>query len=99
MAAEQKSLLARLHAKPGKADDVAEFLESALPLAREENDTIAWYALQLDESTFGIFDTFADDEGRQAHIDGEIAAALFSKADELLAQPPQIEQVDVLAAK
>lgn len=99
MATENKALLARLHAKPGKEAEVADFLKSALPLAHDEDQTISWYALQLDDSTFGIFDTFADDDGRQAHLDGDIAAALMSKADELLAQPPQIEHVEVLAAK
>ena len=97
--AERKALLARLHAKPGREADVATFLKSALPMAQDEEATIKWYALQLDESTFGIFDTFADDDGRQAHLDGDIAAALMSQADELLAKPPQIEQVDLLAAK
>ena len=99
MAAERKALLARLHAKPGKEGEVAEFLKSALPLAQQEDATIAWYALQLDDTTFGIFDTFADDDGRQAHLDGDIAAALMAKADELLSQPPHIEQVELLAAK
>ena len=96
---ERKALLARLHAKPGREADVAAFLKSALPMAQAEDATIKWYALQLDESTFGIFDTFSDDSGRQAHLDGDIAAALMDKADELLAQPPQIEQVELLAAK
>ena len=99
MATEQKALLARLHAKPGKEGEVAAFLKSALPMAQAEDGTVKWYALQLDDSTFGIFDTFADDDGRQAHLDGDIAAALMEYADDLLAQPPQIEQVDVLAAK
>jgi quinol monooxygenase YgiN len=99
MATEHKALLARLQAKPGKEEELAEFLKSALPLAQEEDQTIAWYAIKLDESTYGIFDTFADDSGRQAHLDGDIAAALMSKADDLLAQPPQIEQVDLLAVK
>ncbi len=99
MATESKALLARLHAKPGKAGEVAEFLKGALPLARQEDGTLKWYALQLDDTTFGIFDTFADDDGRQAHLDGDIAAALMDKADELLTQPPQIEQVDLLAVK
>ena len=99
MATEQKALLARLHAKPGKEDEVAAFLKSALPMAQAEDGTVKWYALQLDDTTFGIFDTFADDDGRQAHLDGDIAAALMEHADDLLAQPPQIEQVDVLAAK
>jgi len=99
MATEQKALLARLHAKPGKEAEVAAFLKSALPLAQQEDATIKWYALQLDDTTFGIFDTFADDDGRQAHLDGDIAAALMDKADELLDRPPEIEQVDLLAAK
>lgn len=99
MATEHKALLARLEAKPGKEAEVAEFLKSALPLARQEDQTISWYAIKLDESTFGIFDTFSDDGGRQAHLDGPIAAALMGKADELLAKPPQIEFVEVLAAK
>lgn len=99
MATEKKSLLARLHAKPGKEEEVAAFLKSALPAAKAEEDTIAWYALRIDESTFGIFDTFADDGGRQAHLDGEIATALMEKADDLLAEPPQIEHVELLAVK
>ena len=99
MVTEQKALLARLHAKPGKEAEVAAFLKSALPMAQAEDGTVKWYALQIDDSTFGIFDTFTDDDGRQAHLDGDIAAALMEHADELLAQPPQIEQVDLLAAK
>lgn len=99
MAAVHKALLARLEARPGKEAEVADFLASALPLAEDEPDTVTWYALRLSDTTFGIFDTFADDAGRQAHLDGEIAAALMGKADELLAKPPQIEQVDLLAAK
>ena len=99
MATEQKALLARLHAKPDKVDEVRSFLEDALPLAEAEEKTVSWYALQIDETTFGIFDTFAGEAGRQAHLDGEIAQALLANADELLAEPPQIEQVDVLAAK
>jgi quinol monooxygenase YgiN len=99
MAAEKKSLLARLHAKPGKEDELKAFLEGALPAAEAEEKTIAWYALQIDESTFGIFDTFAGEDGRQAHLDGEIAEALFARADELLTEPPQVEKVEILAAK
>lgn len=99
MANEQKSLLARLHAKPDKVEEVRTFLEDALPLAEDEEKTVSWYALQIDDTTFGIFDTFAGEEGRQAHLDGDIAAALMEHADELLEEPPQIEHVDVLAAK
>jgi quinol monooxygenase YgiN len=93
------AILARLEAKPGKEQALADFLASALPLAQAEAGTVTWFALKLGAHTFGIFDTFADDHGRQAHLNGEIAKALFAKADELLAQPPAIEMVDILAAK
>jgi len=92
-------LFATLSAKAGKEDEVASFLASALPLAEEEGATTAWFAIKLDDSTFGIFDVFADDAGRRAHLDGPIAAALMERADELLASPPDIKPIDVLAAK
>ena len=93
------ALLARLEAKPGKEQEVADFIKSALPLARQEAETISWYALQIGPSTFGIFDTFENEEGRKAHLGGQIAAALMAKAPELLAKDPVIEQVDILAVK
>jgi len=93
------ALLARLEAKPGKEQEVADFIKSALPLARQEAETISWYALQIGPSTFGIFDTFENEEGRKAHLGGQIAAALMAKAPELLAIDPVIEQVDLLAVK
>jgi quinol monooxygenase YgiN len=93
------ALLARLEAKPGKERELSDFLRAALPLAQEEPATIAWFALQMGPTTFGIFDTFPDDAGRQAHLDGPIAAALMGRASELLAQPPVIEKIEVLAAK
>ena len=93
------ALLARLEAKPGKEDDVADLLKSALPLANAEPGTTVWFALKLGPSTFGIFDAFSDDAGRQAHLAGPIAAALMARAPDLLAQPPTIESVEVLAAK
>ncbi len=93
------ALLARLEAKPGKEEAVAALLKGALPLANAEPATTVWFALKLGPSTFGIFDAFADESGRQAHLAGQIAAALMAKAPELLAQPPTIERVDVLAAK
>jgi quinol monooxygenase YgiN len=92
-------LLARLEAKPGKEDEVAKFLTSALPLAENEPYTPAWFAIRLGPSTFGIFDVFPTEAGRQAHLSGPIASALMAKASELLAQPPVIEKLDVLAAK
>lgn len=93
------ALLARVEAKPGKETDVENFLKSALPLAEAESDTISWYALKLGPSTFGIFDTFNDEAGREAHLSGKIAAALMEHAGELLASPPVIEKVELLAVK
>ena len=93
------ALLVRLEAKPGKESAVAEFLASALPLAEQESTTPVWFALRLGPSTFGIFDAFADDSGRQAHLAGPIAAALMANASALLSKAPQIEQVDLLAVK
>jgi quinol monooxygenase YgiN len=92
-------LLARLVAKPGKEEEVAAFLSSALPLAQAEAATIVWFALRLSRNEFGIFDAFPDDAGRKAHLSGPIAAALMAKAGELLAEPPKIEPVDLLAVK
>ena len=92
-------LLVRLEAKPGKEADVENFLRGGLAIVQEEPATITWYAIRLGPSTFGIFDTFPDDSGRQAHLSGPLAAALMANASELLSQPPSIETVDVLAAK
>jgi quinol monooxygenase YgiN len=93
------ALLVRLKAKPGKEAEVDSFLRSGLPLAVAEPATTAWFAIKLGPSTFGIFDAFPDESGRQAHLAGPIAAALMAKAADLLAEPPSIEKVDVLAAK
>ena len=92
-------LLARIVAKPGKEDEVAAFLAGALPLAEAEPATTVWFAIRLGPQEFAIFDAFADDRGRQAHLRGSIAAALMARADELLAEPPRIDSVDILAAK
>jgi quinol monooxygenase YgiN len=92
-------LLVRLVVKPGKEDEVISFLEGGLALVEEEPATIAWFAIRLGPSEFGIFDAFPDDTGRQAHLGGRVAAALMTQAPELLTQPPVIEPVDVLAAK
>jgi quinol monooxygenase YgiN len=92
-------LLATLVAKPEKAEELGAFLASALPLAQAEDETVVWFAIKIDDTTYGIFDAFAGDEGRQAHMAGAIASALMAKADELLASPPDIKYVDVLAAK
>ena len=93
------ALYVRLEAKPGQEAALKAFLESALPLAQNEMTTPVWFALQFGPSTFGIFDAFTDEAGRQAHLEGPIAAALMAKAGELLATPPAIERVDLLAAK
>ena len=93
------ALWVKLDAKPGKEGDVETFLRSALPLVQEEPATLAWFAIRLGPSSFGIFDAFPDDAGRQAHLSGKLAAALMAKAPELLASSPSIEKVDLLAAK
>ena len=93
------AIVARVEAKPGKEEAVEQFLKSALPLAEDEKETISWYALKMGPSTFGIFDTFNDESGREAHLNGKIAAALMQHADELLSKPPLIEKVELLAVK
>jgi quinol monooxygenase YgiN len=96
---EKRAILALVEAKPGKEQEVENFLKSALPLAQNETKTVRWYAIKLGASSFGIFDTFEDDSGRDAHLNGEIAKALMANADVLLAKPPQIQKVDILASK
>lgn len=93
------ALFVRLEAKPGKEKEVENFLLSGLPIVQAEPSTTVWFGLRLGPSTFGIFDAFPDEAGRQAHLSGRVAAALMAKAGELLAAPPSIEKVDVLAAK
>jgi quinol monooxygenase YgiN len=92
-------ILATLKAKPGKEAEVEQFLKSALPAANQEVATVVWFAVRLDPSTFGIFDAFANEAGREAHLSGIIAAALMAKWKDLLAEPPTIMKCDVLAAK
>jgi quinol monooxygenase YgiN len=92
-------LYVRLEAKAGKEGAVAQFLKEGLPLVEAEPGTIAWFALQTGKSTFGIFDAFEDAPGREAHLNGKLAAALMAKASELFSQPPSIEKVELLAAK
>ena len=93
------ALFVRLEAKPGKEKEVENFLLSGLPIVQAEPATTAWFGLRLGPSTFGIFDAFPDESGRQAHLTGQVAAVLMAKAGELFATPPSIEKVDVLAAK
>lgn len=93
------ALFVRLEAKAGKEGEVESFLMSGLPLVMDEPATTAWFGIRLGPTTFGIFDAFPDDAGRQAHLSGRVAAALMAKAGELFSSPPSIEKVDVLAAK
>lgn len=95
----KEALFVRLEAKPGKESQVEDFLKGGLAIVMEEPATITWYALKLGPSTYGIFDTFADEAGRQAHLSGRVAAALMAQAPNLLAQAPVIEKVAILAAK
>jgi Uncharacterized conserved protein len=92
-------LLALLEAKPGKSDELAAFFNAGRELAVAEEETVSWYAFQTDDTQFGIFDTFEAAHGRQAHLDGQIPIALSAIADDLLAAPPSIQPVDVLAVK
>ncbi len=93
------ALFVRLEAKPGKEAEVEGFLRGGLAVVQQEPATTAWFALRLGPSTFGIFDAFPDESGRQAHLSGQVAAALMAKASELFSQPPVIEKADVLAVK
>ena len=93
------ALFVRLEAKPGKEKEVEDFLRGGLPIVQEEPATTAWFGIRLGPTTFGIFDAFPDEAGRQAHLAGRVAAALRASASELFAQPPAIEKLDVLAAK
>ncbi len=92
-------LYVRLEAKSGKEDEVEQFLKSGLSIVQGEPDTVAWFAIRLGPSTFGIFDVFPDDAGRQTHLSGQVAAALMEKSSELLRNPLTIEKVDVIASK
>ncbi|GIH95855.1 putative quinol monooxygenase [Planobispora siamensis] len=92
-------LLARIEAKPEYADKVEAMLRDAVQLAAEEDHTLTWFAFRENDTTFGVFDTFADEEGRQGHLRGRIAAALMEAAPTMLSAPPDIRPVDLLAVK
>jgi len=92
-------ILATLQAQPGKEEQLAALIAGARTMVEQEAGTLSWYAFRISFDTFGIFDTFADNEGREAHLAGAVAQALTDVADELLATPPRIEPVDVLAVK
>ena len=94
-----KGLAVKLIAKPGKEAEVEAFLNSGLALVNDELLTATWYAIKFSENTFGIFDTFEGDEGRDAHLNGKVAAALMANSADLLLEGPSIEKIDILAAK
>ncbi len=94
-----RGLLAMLEAKPGKGDELGAFLKQGRELAVAEAGTVTWYAFKLSDTRYGIFDTFEGEDGRQAHLNGEIPAALGTVAPDLLAADPDIKTVDVIAVK
>ena len=94
-----RGLLALLESKPGKGEELAAFLEQGRALAAEETGTVTWYAFRLSDTTYGIFDTFEDEDGRQAHLNGQIPAALGQVGPDLLAADPDIRQTDIIAVK
>jgi quinol monooxygenase YgiN len=96
---DKLAILVLLEARAGKEAEAEDFLKSALPLAEQEPGTTTWYAVKLGPGRFGIFDTFKDNDGRQAHLTGPIAKALFAKAEELFAVAPQVEMLEILAVK
>ena len=94
-----KALFVRLEAKPGSEADVESFLRGGLSIVEQEPATTAWFAVRIGLSTFGIFDAFPDEAGRQAHLSGGVAQALKAQASELFSEPPSIQEIDVLASK
>jgi quinol monooxygenase YgiN len=92
-------VLALLQAKPGKGDELAAFLRQGRDLAAAESETVTWYAFRLSDTTYGIFDTFNSEDARQAHLDGQIPAALAQVGPDLLAADPDIRLVDIVAVK
>lgn len=94
-----KALYVKLQARPGKEAEVEAFLKGGLALVEREPATVAWFAMKMAPSTYGIFDAFPDEAGRDAHLAGEVAKVLFARADELLAEPPAVQRIDLLAAK
>ena len=95
----QHALYVQLEAKPGKEQEVAAFLSSAKPMVDEESDTTAWFAIKMGPRTFGIFDAFASERGREAHLQGKVAKQLMAKAPQLFVNPPEIQRIEVIADK
>lgn len=96
---DKLAIWVQMEAKAGKEQEVADFLKSAQTLAEREQGTTSWYAVKIGASKFGIFDTFADENGRNAHLNGEIAKVLFAKAKELFAKDPEVHKIEILASK
>lgn len=94
-----KGLLVRLESKPGKDTEIENFLHSGLALVEQEPATTAWFAIRFGQNAYGIFDVFPDEAGREAHLSGLVARALMEKSGSLLASPPEIHKLDVLADK
>lgn len=92
-------LLVTIEAKPGREGDVEQFLDSGLSLVNQEPGTSLWFALHLGGTRYGIFDAFLDDAGRDAHLHGKVAEALLAQSADLFVGPPDIQKVDIQAAK
>ncbi len=93
------ALYGELKPKPGKEAEVEEFLKQGAAMAQDEKGTVSWFGFKEDNGTYGIFDTFDDEMGRDAHLNGEIAKALKSKASELFAEPPKIHSISLIGEK
>ena len=95
----QHALYVQLEAKPGKEQEVAAFLASARPMVEDEPETTAWFAIRMGPRTFGIFDAFSNERGREAHLQGKVARQLMAKAPQLFVNQPEIQRIDVIADK
>ena len=95
----QHALYVQLEAKPGKEQEVASLLSSARTMVNDEPDTTAWFAIRMGPRTFGIFDAFMNERGREAHLQGKLASQIMSKASQLFVNTPEIQRVEVLADK
>ena len=99
MSEKKLALWVNLHAKAGKEAEAEEFLKQGAGMAADEPETLSWYAIRMSPGHYGVFDTFADESGREAHLKGEIAKALGAKWDELFEGRLEIDQPMVLSAK
>jgi len=95
----KQALFVLLKAKPGKEHDVESFLKEGASMSLDEPQTVTWYGLKMGPGVYGVFDTFDDEAGRDAHMNGEIAKALMAQASELFSNELKIEQIEILAGK